>query len=185
MGEIETQLASYPQVKQAVALAKEHLDSNGLPTGNKYLVAYYVSNEPVDHEDLLVYLSLYLPEYMIPAVFVWLKKLPLTINGKLNHRALPDPEVKNLLGYVAPRNDLEHKVCEIYAKVLNLPIEYIGIRDNFFRLGGSSIFAIKLVNALNEELFIHNKITLMDIFKYKMIETLIDNLLKNEKNIIL
>jgi amino acid adenylation domain-containing protein len=149
LGEIESKLLAYCGIKQAVVLAVEHKDNTGVATGNKYLVGYYVSETKLDETSILVELANHLPDYMIPSVLVHLESLPLTINGKLDRKALPNPELTNSDTYVAPRNDLEAKVCGIYAEVLGLDVTQIGIKDDFFRLGGNSILAIKLVSRLN------------------------------------
>ncbi|RMZ58230.1 hypothetical protein D1632_11405 [Chryseobacterium nematophagum] len=85
LGEIENGLLSYEGIRQAVVLAKEN--SSGL----KYLVGYYVSDVSLNHEELSVHLSNLLPEYMVPSVYVHLEEFPITINGKLDRKALPEP----------------------------------------------------------------------------------------------
>jgi len=176
LGEIESTFSSYPEVKQAVVLAREHLLNSGAPTGTKYLVAYYVADSKLDDLALLNYLSTHLPEYMVPSAVVYLEKFPLTINGKLDHRALPEPKfISGVESYVAPRTEFEVEVCAIYAEVLNLPVDKVSATDDFFRLGGNSILAIKLVNRLKQELEL--KISVAAIFKFKTIAGLVKNLL--------
>ena len=85
---------------------------------------------------------------MVPNVFVHLEKLPLTINGKLDRKALPIPNFSNEDDYIAPRNELEKKICLIWSELLGLPAKKIGVRDDFFRLGGNSIMSIHLLNKL-------------------------------------
>ena len=168
--EIESSLSSYIGIKQSIVLAKEHINSEGEPIGNKYLVGYYVSEDKLDEENILNYLKSKLPDYMIPSFIVHLDKLPLTINGKLDRRALPDPEFTNSDSYKAPRNELEAKVCRIWSEVLGLTEDKVGIRDDFFSLGGNSILAIKLVSKLNKEL--DSNISVSAIFKHNTIERL-------------
>ncbi|WP_240492516.1 non-ribosomal peptide synthetase, partial [Photorhabdus namnaonensis] len=124
LGEIETALAAHPQVKQAVVIDREH-------NGNKILVAYLVTEGELSDDSLTGHLSSRLPEYMLPASFTRIESIPLTLNGKVDRQALPEPVWENKEGYVAPRNALEAQLCTIWQDVLGL--ERIGIEDNFFR----------------------------------------------------
>jgi len=166
LGEIENALLSYSAIKQSAVLVKEYINTNG--SDNKYLVGYYVSDNKLNEEDIFNYLQTRLPEYMVPSMLVHLEKLPLTINGKLDRKALPDPEFSNEDSYVAPRNELEQKVCQIWAKILGAPEDKVGIYDDFFRLGGNSILAIKLVSKLNREL--NSNISVSGIFTNNTID---------------
>ena len=175
LGEIESVLTDYSDIKQVAVLAKENKETN-----NKYLVGYYISDnrEKLNEEDVLAYLSTKLPEYMVPTAIVHIDEFPLTLNGKLDRKALPDP----LLGsnddtYTVPRNDLETKLCNIFAGVLGLDISKIGINDDFFRLGGDSMLAIKLVNKIIKETSLI--INIADIFSYKNIKRLAHHLKTN------
>jgi amino acid adenylation domain-containing protein len=170
LGEIETVLSSYEGIKQSVVLAKDHTNIDGTVTNNKYLVGYYVSDSKLDEDNILNYLQTKLPEYMVPSILVYLKELPLTINGKLDRKALPDPEFTNSESYVAPRNEIEKQVCQIWSEVLGLAEDKVGIRDNFFKLGGNSIIAIRLISKLNKEL--NTDITLSLIFVQNTIDKL-------------
>jgi len=88
---------------------------------------------------------------MVPSAFVFLDSLPLTINGKLDRRALPDPEFSgDSSSYVAPRNEVEAKLCNIFASVLGLDSSCVGITDDFFRLGGDSIVSVLNLNSSNQ-----------------------------------
>ena len=175
----------YSRIKQAVVLAREQEN-----TRNKYLVAYYISEngDKLKEADILSYLSSKLPEYMIPSVLVHMDKLPLTINGKLDRKALPDPILgSDTESYTGPRNDLETRLCTIFAEVLGLEVSKVGINDNFFRLGGDSIISIQLVSRIRQKLDI-SSVTIKDIFTFKTIKKLYDNVinpeLKRERNII-
>ncbi|RNA61469.1 amino acid adenylation domain-containing protein [Chryseobacterium nematophagum] len=161
LGEIENGLLSYEGIRQAVVLAKEN--SSGL----KYLVGYYVSDASVNHEDLSVHLSGLLPEYMVPSVYVHLESLPLTINGKLDRKALPEPNFTGDKEYIAPTTALEKELAEIYGEVLGLPAESIGLHDDFFRLGGNSIMAIKLISKIYHQVGVQIKVA--DVFQGKTI----------------
>ncbi|NDB86865.1 MAG: gramicidin biosynthesis protein, partial [Alphaproteobacteria bacterium] len=188
LGEIENALLEYEGIKQSVVLAREHMklvdgdnvdDDLGVDTYNKYLAGYYVSEKKLDEAHLFKYLQSKLPEYMVPSVLVHLEQFPLTINGKLDRKALPDPEFGgDINNYVAPRDEVEKQICKIWAEVLGLPEEKLGIKDDFFRLGGDSIVSIQLVSRLRQRLGL--QLSIKDIFNYKNIERLYDNVLSKE-----
>ena len=162
-----------------MVLAKEHVaDREKESTGSKYLVGYYVAKGKLDEESILNYLRSRLPEYMIPSKLVHLEELPLTINGKLDRKSLPEPEFTSSTSYIAPRNELESQVCQIWSEVLGLAEDKISIRDDFFRLGGDSIISIQLVSRLRQRLKLN--ISIKDIFSYKSIERLYDSVLSKE-----
>ncbi|MDC9590220.1 amino acid adenylation domain-containing protein [Xenorhabdus sp. XENO-10] len=161
LGEIESALTSHPQVKQATVIDREH-------KGNKMLVAYLVIDGALSDETLIGHLSARLPEYMLPASFTRIESIPLTLNGKLDRRALPEPVWGNRNSYIAPRNILETRLCAIWQEVLGL--DRVGIEDNFFRIGGNSLIAIKLTTAIRNEIDID--IPLNILFSYKCISLL-------------
>ena len=122
--------------------------------GEKRLVAYVVGRrgrEP-DAGRLRDHLAAKLPEYMVPSAFVPLERLPLTANGKVDRRALPAPEMGDLQRgeYVAPRTELERRLCEIWEELLG--VERVGIEDNFFELGGHSLLATRVVSRVRSAL---------------------------------
>ena len=139
LGEIEAALNQHPTIRESVVVPHE---ANG---GEKRLVAYIVAkNDAPSISELRDYLSKKVPEYMVPAIFMSLDSLPLTENGKVDRRALPSPEDRarpNIkTEYVAPRSATEKKLVEIWSSVLE--VQNVGIRDNFFDLGGDSISSI-------------------------------------------
>ncbi|MGZ4954747.1 MAG: amino acid adenylation domain-containing protein [Methylobacter sp.] len=146
LGEIETRLQQHPGIEAAAVLAKEGNQ------GNKRLIAYIVgqpSSVP-ETQHLQSYLRQSLPDYMVPTVFVSLDKLPLTPNGKLDGKALPDPddsEQDKRLG-IAPRNDVEQTLAEIWSQLLG--VQGLSIHDNFFNLGGDSILSIQAVSRAHQ-----------------------------------
>ncbi|MDR2234817.1 MAG: amino acid adenylation domain-containing protein [Chryseobacterium sp.] len=164
LGEIENRLLQYPGVKQAVVLAKES------KTGMKYLVGYYISETESEASELSEFLSEILPEYMVPNIFVHLAELPMTINGKIDRRQLPEPEFTGGTEYTAPENEWQEKLCRMYGDVLGLNPEHISIHDNFFRLGGNSIMAIKLISKIKRELGIQVSVGMM--FEHKTVASL-------------
>jgi len=148
LGEIEAASAKHPAISQQVVVARE--DSRG----HKRLVHYFVphDDQPTPPSDQLrAFLRDQLPEYMVPSVFVALDEMPLTPNGKVNRRALPEPpETRPHLAaeYVAPRTPLEEELAQLCAQVLGL--EQVGIHDNFFDLGGTSLLATQLIFRVRE-----------------------------------
>jgi amino acid adenylation domain-containing protein len=146
LGEIESVLQQHLQVKQSVVLARE--DGNG----NKRLVAYIVPEETFDKQELQAYLQNTLPEYMVPALWVELDKIPLTPNGKTDKKALPDPDMngQGLSAYIEPRNETEQKIAAIWKELLK--VERVGIEDNFFDLGGHSLLAMRAISSIRREL---------------------------------
>ncbi|MFO0319377.1 MAG: amino acid adenylation domain-containing protein, partial [Neisseriaceae bacterium] len=178
LSEIENILNNYPEVQQSVVIALEHKDDIGNISGDKYLVAYYTAKTKLDEEKLLNYLASQSPNYMLPNIILYLERFPLTLNGKIDRKALPLPELTNTNHYIAPHNELETKICGVYAKLLGLPANKISINGDFFSLGGTSILAIRLINQLRNELDINTSIEA--IFKYRNIEILAANL--NNKN---
>ncbi|MCW8997082.1 MAG: amino acid adenylation domain-containing protein, partial [Kangiellaceae bacterium] len=145
LGEIEHAIGRLENVKQTVVINKER-------EGNQYLVAYIVpvSEERFEPDELINDLAVVLPDYMVPDSFMQLDALPITINGKLDRKKLPEPEFGSRLPYEAPRTDFEEKLCLVWQQILG--VEKVGISDNFFRIGGNSILAIQLTAAIRNNL---------------------------------
>ena len=164
LGEIENVLSSLPGVTQCCVLAKEDA------VGSKRLVGYVVLEDALDKERLQEQLRSTLPEYMVPMIWIALEKFPLTSNGKLDKKALPDPDGSELSSkeYVAPRNETEAQLAEIWQNLLG--VEQVGVHDNFFELGGHSLLATRLVSMIRKEIEI--EITIKDVFEFTKIEEL-------------
>lgn len=171
LGEIESKLLNYPQIKQVAVIVDQRED-------NKHLVAYYLAGNQLDQSQLRDYLLLQLPDYMIPSAFVHLQQFPLTENGKLDRKALPKPNFTTQDEYIAPRNFLEKALCKIYAQVLYLPVQQVGIKNNFFSMGGDSISSIQIVSRIRQQLEL--EVAIQDIFNHKTIEQLAANILTNQ-----
>ncbi|MEO7769275.1 MAG: amino acid adenylation domain-containing protein, partial [Ferruginibacter sp.] len=173
LGEIEAVLQESGVVKNAVVLPWQNKE------GQKVLAAYIVPSTSYDKSALINYLQSKLPEYMIPGLWVQMDQLPLTNNGKIEKRALPDPYASKLMSdqYIAPRNDVERKLATIWEEALEL--EKVGIYDDFFEMGGHSLMAIRLISAIRKNMQID--LPLNDIFIYPTIDALADNINKKSK----
>ena len=163
LGEIEAALAATRLVEAAVVLAREDTP------GQKQLVAYVVPGASATVGACREALAASLPDYMVPAHFVLLEQLPLTPNGKVDRKALPAPDAGDAYAapYVAPRNDVEAAICEVWQEVLRR--ERVGIEDNFFNLGGDSILSIRVVSLLKSRGL---AIEIRDIFQYQTVAQL-------------
>ncbi|BAY50309.1 amino acid adenylation domain-containing protein (plasmid) [Scytonema sp. HK-05] len=146
LGEIEAVLSQYPNVRETVVTVGVDVSQD------KCLVAYLVVKQQPSPKisDLRHYLKQKLPEYMVPAAFVFLDAMPLTPHGKIDRRALPAPDTSSFSrsNFVAPRNPIEEVLAVIWAKVLGT--EHIGIHDNFFELGGHSLLATQVISRMRQ-----------------------------------
>jgi amino acid adenylation domain-containing protein/non-ribosomal peptide synthase protein (TIGR01720 family) len=164
LGEIEAALQQHPAVEAAVVIARPNTG------GEKEVVAYLVNKAPLNVTDLRAYLGNTLPAYMIPAHFVELDALPLGPTGKVDKKALPDPLATSMgtgVEYVAPRNEKETVLVEIYQEVLKK--EKVGALDDFFVLGGDSIKSIQVVARLKQKGY---ALTIQDVLLCPVIEHL-------------
>ncbi|HKX86725.1 MAG TPA: amino acid adenylation domain-containing protein [Flavobacterium sp.] len=174
LGEIEEALMQLEGIKQACVLVKEvKTESSSI----KYLVGYYVvdtSSKILDKASIISELSKVLPEYMLPVSLIMMESFPLTINGKLDKRALPNPDFKpTATEYIEPVTSQEKEVCEIWEEILGL--EKVGTTDNFFRIGGNSILAIQVSHRMSKVLDCQVKVG--DMFKHKTIKGLVEHVL--------
>ena len=155
LGEIESAMTKFPGVTASVAEIKE--------IGKvQHLCGYFTASIEIDANQLREHLSQSLTEYMVPTAFMQLDKIPLTPNGKVDKKALPALEIERQHEYVPPSNELEEKLCNIFAETLHL--DQVGITDSFFELGGTSLLVMKVVvkaMAMNIDL------TYANVFKYQ------------------
>ncbi len=160
LDEIENVMNSYPAVTRSVVIVKDSEQTG------QYLCAYFAAGVRVDTNDLASHMGKSLAKYMIPSVFVQLDAIPLTANGKVDKKALPEPVVEaEERGYVAPVTDLQKKLCSIFAYALGT--DRVSITDNFFEIGGTSLTASKIaMKAMMEKL----PIVFKDIFDYPTVE---------------
>lgn len=144
LGEIENVIRKQENVQDVAVIARE--DSNG----EKFIAAYVVRYNPdvVDFEDLKTAIRSTLPDYMVPAVFVQIDSIPVTKNGKLDRRALPEVERVSDREYAEPRTPEEKLLADVLSEILG--VKQVGLYDDFYELGGDSIKAIRVVSKLRE-----------------------------------
>ncbi|WP_425433911.1 amino acid adenylation domain-containing protein, partial [Marininema mesophilum] len=173
LGEIEGALNEISSIQESVVMVQEY------DRGDKRLVAYVVGEGSV--AEWKAHLSDQLPSYMVPAYFVVLDAFPLTSNGKIDRKALPIPDGKQVGGqYIAPRTPLEELVVSVWEPILGL--ENIGAQDSFFELGGHSLLATQVASRLQEAFQI--ELSIRELFAYPTVEALatrLDELRQGEK----
>ncbi|WP_460111359.1 non-ribosomal peptide synthetase [Pseudomonas sp. S3_H04] len=161
LGEIETRLMQHPLVREAVVLVQ----------GGKHLVAYLVLEQAQPDEqwqqDVKAWLLGSLPEFMVPTYLMTLEKLPVTANGKLDRKALPQPDAAPQQAFVAPQDALQKALAAIWEDVLGL--ERVGLEDNFFELGGDSIISIQVVSRARQAGI---RVSPRDLFQYQTVRSL-------------
>ncbi len=177
LGEVESALSTLSSVSQCCVLAKEDF------SGTKQLIGYVVSVGEFDKEILQSELKNILPSYMVPTLWIALEEMPLTVNGKLDKKALPeiDGSVLSSKEYVAPRNETEEKLAIIWQKLLG--IEKIGVYDDFFELGGHSLLATRLVSLIRKDL--EKEIAIREVFEYTTIADLALYISTQSKGVLL
>ncbi len=142
LSEVEQIINSYPGVKNSVVVTKD------APDGSKRIAAYIVAEETIDIEALHAFIAENKPSYMVPSASMQIDKIPLTVNGKLDKRALPEPKYQSSRKGRAPATPMEQLFCNIYEEVL--AIENISAEDSFFELGGSSLTVTRVIIAADK-----------------------------------
>lgn len=176
LGEIESALRDHPRVKEAVVIAREN------PEGDKHLAAYVVpaGSDPPEIDKLRSFLKIKLPDSMVPSDYLFLNRLPVNANGKLDRQALPAPDKKpsnSSVRYIAPVSELELMVANVWKHVLGL--ETIGIDDNFFDLGGHSLRMVQVQGLLSTKL--GKELPLIKLLEYPTIRSLAHALTDQDK----
>ncbi|MET4143109.1 amino acid adenylation domain-containing protein [Pedobacter sp. UYP1] len=144
LSEIESALYSYADVDESIVIAKTFIP------GEKEVIAYVVSKNVLNITDIRAHLSKILPAYMLPVHYIQVDALPLLTNGKIDKKALPDPVGLGMYSgveYAEPRNETEKKLVQIWNELLNK--DKIGIKDNFFDLGGHSLKVVQLTSRIS------------------------------------
>ncbi len=166
LGEIETRLLQREDIKEAIVLARP--DSSGINTLCAYIVYDVAEELQRGTDELRDYLSETLPAYMIPSFFVTMERIPLTSNGKVDRRALPEPEAQLEDLYIAPATETEERLAGIFERLFS--VSPVGVNDDFFRLGGDSLKAMTAVTAIHKELNV--KVPLVEFFKMPTVKGL-------------
>ncbi|ANK38485.1 enterobactin synthetase component F [Staphylococcus sp. AntiMn-1] len=168
LGEIESILRQHTHINDVAIVARPMVDNE------LSICAYLVSDDSLDFGSLKTSLGQKLPDYMIPAYMTQLDELPVTSNGKLNKKALPEIKVESKV-YVAPTNDMESAVAETFEAVLH--VDQVSIHDNFFEMGGDSLKAIKLTSLISKSY----NISIKDIFELQTIASISKALVEREE----
>ena len=158
IGEIEANLLKYENIKNAVVI-------NYNDNGNNSLCAYVVTKQSISITEIRKFLSISLPQYMIPAYFIEIDNIPMTSNGKVDKKALPIPNnnfISNI-EYIEPRNETERSLVKIFNEEMYMSNRKLGINEDFFELGGDSIKALKITNRINKKFNIELQIS--DLYK--------------------
>ena len=151
LGEIETALLQHPGVKEGVVIVREDTSNENNLVG--YIVAETGQDSLQVISQLRRFLKQQLPDFMVPTIFMALEAMPLTPNGKVDRKALPEPDASRPeleANYVAPRTPIEQQITDIWMQVLN--VKRVGIYDNFFELGGYSLVGIQVVSRVRQAL---------------------------------
>jgi amino acid adenylation domain-containing protein len=166
LGEVEEALERHESVRESVVIVRE------TKSGEQQLVGYVVASAEVGVGQLRSFLAEQLPEYMVPSVIVKLEAVPLTANGKVDRKALPEPgQFASTKEYVAPRTAVEELLAVIWTAVLaGTPADQIGVHDNFFELGGHSLLATQVISRVRESFKI--ELPLRSLFEAPSIELL-------------
>jgi acyl-coenzyme A synthetase/AMP-(fatty) acid ligase/aryl carrier-like protein len=176
IGEIEAVLSLFPAVREVTVLAREDV------AGDKRLVAYIVSRQQanLDLEELRNFARDKLPSYMVPSTIVRMETFPLTSSGKVDRRSLPVPERKRQMdrSYVAPQGESERILATIWEELLQ--VDKVGVRDNFFDLGGHSLLLVKMVPKVATAF--GRKVTIIDLFQRPTIKALAEFLSDDRKS---
>jgi amino acid adenylation domain-containing protein len=165
LGEIEVVIERHPEVLQAVVAL------HGEGNGQQLIACIKLSGDTMDSGNLRSWLQERLPDYMVPSSFIVLQEIPLTPNGKVDRKQLPKPKAstrETSTPIASPRNRLEEQLVQIWSEILG--VDRVGVRDNFFDLGGHSLLLIRVHARLRQEL--DSDVAVIDLFRYPTIESL-------------
>ncbi|OUM58757.1 hypothetical protein PIROE2DRAFT_15885, partial [Piromyces sp. E2] len=176
VSEIENTIKEMNGIKNSVVIDKQK--------GNdSYLLCYYITNENIEGNEIREFLKSKLPTYMIPSYYKRIDNLPITRNGKLDRKALPEPDMEDIINkeYVAPETEIEKSLCSIYSKIFNINYNEVGRLSDFIEMGGNSFNAIKVIAEINNTFNI--KIKIRDIINHATVKDLasfIENIESND-----
>jgi amino acid adenylation domain-containing protein len=175
LGEIEAVLAQHPALRENAVIVHEASKTD------KRLVAYFVPHQGqfIENTTLRSFLTELLPDYMIPSVFVRLDAMPLTPNGKIDRRALPEPDGTRPqleAAYVMPQTEAEQEIAQVWQKALQL--EKVGIYDNFFEVGGHSLLMVQVQSSL--QAIFGQPLSIVELFQYPTIHALAKHLTQDD-----
>eukprot|EP00833_Pecoramyces_ruminatium_P016244 jgi/Orpsp1_1/1190276/evm.model.d7180000077905.1 len=182
LSEVENIIKELQNIEYCVVIDKLNKDND------KYLVGYYKSKSSITGKEIREFLKQKLPLYMIPSYFVEIDEIPLTGNGKLNRKALPEPNINNLIEnqYIKPETEIEKKLCKIYSEIFNIDENIIGTNSNFYELGGNSLNAIRIIAQIKKNFNVN--ITINSIMNNENIKDLAfyieNNCNTNENNYV-
>ncbi|OUM57547.1 hypothetical protein PIROE2DRAFT_17434 [Piromyces sp. E2] len=165
VSEIENTIKEMNGIENSVVIDKQK--------GNdSYLLCYYITNENIEGNDIREFLKSKLPTYMIPSYYKRIDHLPITRNGKLDRKALPEPDMEDIITkeYIAPETEIEKTLCSIYSKIFNINYNDVGRLSDFFEMGGNSFNAIKVIAEINNTFNI--KIKIRDIINHATVKDL-------------
>jgi len=154
LGEIEATMKAIEQIEDATVVARK--DANG----ELALYAYYVAQDKIEPSTIISSLSEHLASYMVPAYIMQIERIPINQSGKVDKRKLPDIERKAKEEYVAPTNKMEEIICTIFKEILSL--QRVGMKDDFFEIGGHSLSAVRLANKIEKEVGV--RVSIKDLF---------------------
>ncbi|TYP74359.1 non-ribosomal peptide synthetase [Aquimarina intermedia] len=162
LDEIEKVLQEYSLIKDAVVAVKSF-------TNDDVICAYYIADKKINNKDFRSFLLEFLPDYMLPSFFIRVASFPLTNNGKLEKKLLPDPSIKRSVDDL-PKNEIHKKLIKIWADILAVPEYEIGIYMNFFEIGGDSLKVVQISERIKKEF--NKEISVAKIFSYPIIADL-------------
>jgi N-(5-amino-5-carboxypentanoyl)-L-cysteinyl-D-valine synthase len=184
LGEIEAALSAHPDISRSIVIAR---DQGGTPeshaTTQKYLVAFYLSERELPENDLVRWLRTKLPQALVPARILRIHEIPVTSSGKLDVSRLPATQFAPAaqVDYVAPSNPIETQLCQVLSRALGIPGETIGVRDDFFTVGGDSLRAIKLAQLITAGFALPFNVAM--VFAHPTIESQAEYIGKNRRSL--
>ncbi len=163
LSEIEASLTNHTEIQSSAVLVKGRYSS-----GN--LIAYYQSKKELKVSELMEFLADKLPPYMIPVDYIWLEKMPMMPNGKVDRKSLPDDVLISGINFIEPESKTEKELSTIWMKILELDDNFFGVNTSFFKVGGHSLNAIVLVNEIQRKYNV--EVSIRDVFFRNTISSL-------------